>query len=330
MNGFKKVVSLVVLLALVAFPLLAVKNAQAIEDWWRLRNYNPPADIVKLTNEDTMTDKSKHLFYVNHPVLISDKNQFHQACPQSEQTIVLGCYYSGGNIVDEGIAIYDVTDSRLAGVEEVTAAHETLHSAYQRLSSKDKNYINGLLENYYNNDLTDPRIKATIESYKKTEPNDLVNEMHSVFGTEVANLPAPLENYYKQYFTNRQVITNFSNQYESVFSQNKTQLDNLKTQIDQLKSELVADKTSIEDSQNYLGSESSRMQGLLSSGNTQQYNTAVGPYNVKVVQLRRLIANYNAKVNQVNSMVEQYNALAYTQEDLYKSLDTRVQTQTAQ
>jgi uncharacterized protein YukE len=330
MNGFKKLISVIVLLALVAFPIAAVANAQAIEDWWRLRDYTPPPEIVKLADEDTMTDKSRHLFYVNHPQLIGVKGQFNQACPQSEQTIVLGCYYSGGNIVNEGIAVYDVTDSRLAGVEEVTAAHETLHAAYQRLSSNDKNNINNLLQNYYNSGLTDPRIKATIESYKKTEPNDVVNEMHSVFGTEVANLPAPLEDYYKQYFTNRQAITNYSEQYETVFSQNKVKLDNIKAQIDQLKIELSSDKANIEAQQSYLTSESSRMQGLLSGGSTQQYNAAVAPYNSRVVGLRRLIANYNAKVNQVNSLVEQYNSLAYTQENLYNALDTRVQTQTAQ
>jgi hypothetical protein len=330
MNSFKKLVSLIVLLAFIAFPLLAVANTQAIEDWWKLRDYNPPADIAKLASEDTMTDKSKKLFYVNHPQLIGNKNQFNQACPQSEQTIVLGCYFNSGKSINEGIAIYNVTDPRLAGVEEVTAAHETLHAAYQRLSSKDKRNIDGLLTQYYNNGLTDDRIKATIDSYKQTEPNDVVNEMHSVFGTEVTSLPVPLENYYKQYFTNRQAITNYSNQYESVFSQNKANLDNIKAQIDQLKSKLQSDKSAIEYEENTLQDESGRMQSLLSAGNNQQYNAAVGPYNAKVVKLRGLIANYNIEVARVNALVEQYNSLAYTQEGLYNALDTRVQTQTAQ
>jgi hypothetical protein len=330
MNGFKKLVSLIVLLTIIAFPILAVANSQAIEDWWKLRGYTPPAQIQKLANEDTMTDKAKHLFYVNHPELIGDKAKFNAACPQSEQTIVLGCYYNTGNGINEGIAIYDVTDSRLAGVEEVTAAHETLHAAYQRLNAKDKNNVDNMLENYYKSDLHDQRIIDTINSYKKTEPNDVVNEMHSVFGTEVASLPTPLENYYKQYFNNRQAITNYSDQYESVFAQNKAQLDNLKAQIDELKSELQSDKATIEDEQNSLAEESSRMQSLLASGNTQQYNAAVPPYNARVVNVRSLISSYNSKVNRLNAKVEQYNSLAYTQVGLYNALDTRVQTQTAQ
>jgi hypothetical protein len=330
MKASKKLVTYIVLLAIIAFPFIAIANAQAIEDWWKLRGYIPPAEISKLAAEDTMTDKAKKYFYLNHPQLISDKTQFNEICPQSEQTIVLGCYYDSGKVLDEGIAIFDVTDSRLSGVEEVTAAHETLHAAYHRLSPKDKSNIDNLLQDYYNNSLNDPRVRETIESYKKTEPNDVVNEMHSVFGSEVPNLPQPLEDYYKQYFTNRQIITNYSDNYESVFAQNKSKLDNIKSQIDQLKSELSDDKIRIENEQNYLGSESSRMQDLLSSGKTQQYNAAVGQYNTRVARLRSLISAYNAKVAQINSLVEQYNSLAYAQESLFNSLDTRVQTQTAQ
>jgi hypothetical protein len=326
----KKLFSTAIILAMIAVPILAVANAQAIGDWWSLRGYAPADPVVKLADEDTMTDKARHLFYVNHPELVSDKVKFRAACPLSEQTIVLGCYYHIEGSFREGITVFDVTDARLSGVEEVTSAHEMLHAAYDRLSTNDKKRINNLLVDYYNNSLHDERIEATIESYKKTEPKDVVNEMHSVFGTEVGDLPAPLEDYYKQYFTDRHAITNFSNQYESVFAQNKAQLDNLKVQIDQLKSQLTADKNTIENEQNTLAAESNRMQGLLSSGKNQQYNAAVDPYNRRVASLRYLISSYNSNINRINVLVEQYNGLAYAQESLYSSIDTRLQTQTTQ
>jgi hypothetical protein len=330
MKTFNKVVSAAVLLVILAVPVVVISHAQALEDWWSLRGYAPPASVEKLASEDTMTNKARHMFYATHPQLISDKAQLRSACPLSEQTIVLGCYYQVAGSFRDGIAVFDVSDERLAGVEQVTAAHEMLHSAYDRLSSNDKNYIDGLLTNYYNNDLHDQRIIDTINAYKKSEPNDVVNEMHSVFGTEVTNLPAPLEDYYKKYFTNRQAVTNFSNQYESVFSQNKSQLDSLKAQIERLKTELTSDKATIESEENALNTESRRMQSLLSGGKTDQYNAAVNGYNVRVQGVRSLIAAYNAKVGQVNSLVEQYNSVAYTQESLYNSIDTRLQTQTAQ
>jgi hypothetical protein len=330
MKYFAKLTTFVAFILLLAIPILFVSNVQAIEDWWSLRGYVPSDSVIKLADEDTMTDKARHMFYVNHPELISDKTKFRSACPLAEQTIVLGCYYQIDGSFREGIAVFDVSDARLSGVEEVTSAHEMLHSAYDRLSSSEKDRVDKLLMDYYNNSLHDDRIAATIESYKKTEPKDVVNEMHSIFGTEVTDLPAPLEDYYKQYFNNRRAITNFSNQYESVFAQNKAKLDNLKTQIDQLKSQLSTDKSAIEQEQNALAEESNRMQGLLSSGKNQQYNAAVEPYNARVASLRRLITSYNSNVNRINSLVEEYNGLAYVQESLYDSLDTRIQTQTAQ
>ncbi len=83
-----------------------------------------------------------------------------------------------------------------------------LHAAYNRLNSADKSRIDNSLQKYYQHTLTDQRIKNIIAAYKKTEPNDLVNEMHSIFGTEVAELPPELETYYKQYFSNRSVVVN--------------------------------------------------------------------------------------------------------------------------
>lgn len=310
-------------LVLLALPILVAANLEALEDWWKLRGYVPSSSIVKLANEDTMTDKARHLFYINHPQLVDDKSQLRQFCPQNEQTIVLGCYRA----VQGGIAIFDVTDQRLSGVEEVTAAHEMLHAAYDRLDKKDKDYVNGLLNDYYMHSLGDNRIAKTIQAYQMSEPNDVVNEMHSIFGTEIASLPVALENYYKKYFNDRSQVTNFSSSYQSVFTQNQQQLDSLKKQIDSTKDQLVANKEEIENEEDSLQTESQRMRSLLSDGNTEEYNQAVGPYNARVNNLRALINSYNSRVERLNNMIEQYNNLAYNQESLYQSLDTRVQTQ---
>lgn len=317
--------ALVLLLAVGVLLIVGAANLQAIEDWVKLQGYTPPANVAKLASADTMTDKAKHLFYLNHPRLIDDKNQFRQACPQNEQTIVLGCYHS----VQDGIAVFDVSDPRLDGVEEVTAAHEMLHAAYDRLSSANKKHVDSLLLDYYKG-LSDKRIQANINAYKKTEPNDVVNEMHSIFGTEIAQLPGPLEDYYRQYFTNRQAVAGFSNQYKSVFTQNRQQLQSLKQQIDALKSQLNSDKQTIQNEQDALAAQRRHMNELLAAHKTDEYNSLVDPYNAKVVNLRTLVASYNATVAKVNDLVEQYNSLAYTQESLYQAIDTRVQTQPAQ
>src|SRR5690348_17199642 len=123
-------------LLLVLFGLLGLvaKNPYTVSDWLRLRNYQPDASVLTIADATSMTDRARHMFFINHPAL-QDKAAFHQSCPQyDEQTIVIGCYESG----QRGIFVLKVDDQRLNGVEEVTAAHEMLHAAYERLSNSEQ------------------------------------------------------------------------------------------------------------------------------------------------------------------------------------------------
>jgi len=211
MVRLKRAFGITLALVVLASPFLVWSKQQAIADWWRLRGYTPPADIVTLAKADMMTDSAKHTLYVNRPQLVANTGTFRQDCTESEQTIVLGCYHSNQN----GIYVLAVQDLRLTGVEQVTIAHEMLHAAYGRLSTNERKYINGLLEDYLKQDLHDQRIIDTINTYRKTEPNDLDDEMHSVFGTEAPNLPQVLETYYSRYFTSRSVVVGFAQNYEN-------------------------------------------------------------------------------------------------------------------
>jgi hypothetical protein len=284
-------VSLSVFLILVALVFLGVYKAQAIGDWYRLRNYQAPAQVSKLASEDKLTPYASHILYVTHPKL-EDNPQFSKECPQSEQSIVLGCYIGGiayfGS--SSNLFVKTVSDPRLNGVEEVTLAHEMLHAAYDRMGKDEKDKVNAMLMDYYQHGLTDPRIIETMNSYKKSEPNDLVNEMHSIFGTEIADLPTPLDNYYKKYFSDR-------------------------ASIKQLQDQLSAELTSIESDRSSV--ERSNDPSLIN-----QYNARVSAYNGGVRSLQVQIANYN-------DLVDKRNALAAELRSLQGSLDNRLSTQPA-
>lgn len=273
-----------------------------------------------------MTDYAKHVFYVNHPDIESNPSQFQQDCSQSEKTIILGCYHSN----QEGIFIYDITDSRLAGVEQVTAAHEMLHAAYDRLSSKDRTYIDGMLQDFYKNQLTDQRVIDTINTYRQTEPNDVVNEMHSVFGTEVPNLPAPLENYYKRYFDDRQTITNFASNYENEFTTREEQVKAYKAQLDQLKSSIQSQENDLDTQLRQINSDRSKLDSERSSGETAQYNSDVPAFNREVTAYNNSVETLRSTIRQYNQIVEQYNAVAKELASLAQSIDSRVQQQATQ
>ncbi len=256
---------------------------QAIHDWIRLYGYQSSGVVSQLAMQTTMTESARHVFYVNHPALEA-RATFNVSCQSNdEHTIVLGCYR--GN--DHGIYLFDVSDPRLEGVEQVTAAHEMLHAAYERLNAKDRAYVDGLLTNYYEHELHDPRVLDTIAAYKKSEPNDIVNEMHSVFGTEVAALPAPLETYYKRYFTDRAQVVKYADTYQQEFTNRQTQVRQDDTELRIVKSQIDTNKAALGSQQTEINRERGRLDALRSSSNTEAYNAAVPGYNA-------LVDTYNA------------------------------------
>lgn len=293
-----------------------ITKRQAVEDWWKLRGYTAPAVVAQLATEDTMTAQARHLFYVNHPD-ITTGSAFTSHCPAGgEKTVVLGCYI--GN--DDGIYIYNVTDPRLAGVEEVTAAHETLHAAYARLSGGERTKVDAMLMNYYEHGLTDQRIKDTIAAYKKSEPNDVVNEMHSVFGTEVPNLPAPLEQYYRQYFTDRAQITGYTAQYQDEFTSRQAAVAQYDAQLKGLKQQIDAGETALGQQKSALDSQSAQLQRERASGQVAAYNNGVAGYNAAVNSYNDLLVATKNAINQYNGIVEARNAVALEEQQLAQAL----------
>lgn len=303
---------LATLVVLVAAIAVVHFQGTAIVDWYRLRNYQPPAEVSQIAEETTMTEEARHLFYLNKPV-IADKAVFAPACTTNkEQSIVLGCYHGRQN----GIWIYNVTDKRLDGIVEVTSAHEMLHAAYDRLSNSEKADIDSQLEAYYNDDLTDERIKKTIDAYRKTEPNDLVNEMHSIFGTEVPNLPSGLEQYYQRYFLNRKAVTDTAARYQAEFTSRQNQVATYDARLSTMRTSINQQQTDIQTRQQALGQQRSNLDAQRSRGDTSGYNAAVPAYNAAVDQynndvtaLRNLVAEYNELVAQRNSVALEENQL---------------------
>jgi hypothetical protein len=326
MAAFKRTLGVILLLALLAFPFLVYFNAQALTDWWQLRGYTPPQAVSALASQDTMTNYARHVFYVNHPDLETNSTQFRQDCSENEQTIVLGCYHSN----QRGIFVYDVNDARLAGVQQVTAAHEMLHAAYDRLSGSQKADIDKQLQSFYDNGLQDQRVKDTIDAYKKTEPNDLVNEMHSIFGTEVASLPSGLEQYYTKYFTNRQAVVKYAQAYEGEFTSRQAQIAADDDKLDQMKAQIESQESSLNAQLSQINSDRQRLDSLRSSGQIARYNAGVPSFNAEIRAYNAGIEDLRTQISQYNQLVEERNSIAQELTSLDKAIDTRLVPQAAQ
>ncbi len=311
-----KKVQLGIVVLLVGLASVALAKQQAILDWTSLRGYVPPATVAQLATNDTMTDSARRLFYVNHPI-VTASDTFTKHCPAGgEKTVVLGCYEGS----DNGIYIYNVTDARLDGVEQVTAAHEMLHAAYRRLSSGQRNKVDTLLSDYYAHGLNDQRIKDTIAAYRKSEPNDVVNEMHSVFGTEVPNLPAPLEQYYRQYFSDRSKVTAYTAKYQGEFASRQTQIEAYDTQLKTMKLQIENNEAQLSTRRKALDTQSAQLQTERSSGQIAQYNSSVPAYNQAVSSYNALLAETKSLVSQYNDIVATRNKIALEEQQLVSEL----------
>lgn len=305
---------------------LLIANRESISDWWRLRNYTPPKAIAQLADQDTMTPYARHLFYLNQPSLLSSVNSFRSHCSQNREAIVLGCYHPDEN----GIYVYNVTDPKLQGVAQVTSAHETLHAIYGRLNDKERSDVNKLLEDYYKNGLTDQQVKDEIEQYKKTEPAAVLDEMHSIFGTEIANLPAPLGTYYKKYFSNRAAIIGYEQQYESEFSSRRATVARDDAQLAAMKSQIDTRQTALTAQLKQINATKDRLDSLRSSGDASAYNAAVPSYNAQVSSYNDAVASLKNLITRYNQLVTARNLVASELNTLDKALDTRLTQPAAQ
>jgi hypothetical protein len=258
---------------------------QAVFDWVRLSNYTPPASVSQLSDEIMLTSKAQKLFYVNHPA-VEDRESFSKACSnRGEHTIVLGCYHP----VDRGIFIFHVSDERLNGVDQVTAAHEMLHAAYDRLGGRQRSRIDAMLQDYYKSGLYDERIKTIMAAYQKTEPNDVVNEMHSIFGTEVSVLPSSLEEYYSQYFRDRSRVVGYASDYQGEFTSRQTRVTDYDARLKTMKEQINGNSDSLERQQADITALRARLDSDRNSGNIEAYNANVPVYNDRIDSYNYLI-----------------------------------------
>lgn len=313
----KNAISWTVLVALVTGMFLAVTHAQNIMDWLALRDYDPPKRIVQLADDTSMKPETRRVFYVNHPQL-DQKSDFRVNCPAKEESIVLGCY-----INTQEIFLLDVKEPRLTGVIEVTAAHELLHAMYDRLDSKERQKVDKMTADFFAG-LKDERIRKTIENYRTDNPKVVPNELHSILGTEVEDLPGDLEDYYSQYFSNRKKVVAYSQQYEQTFVEIDNKKQELDDQLNALKQQIENNQAELDNQEPKIESSRRNLDQLLANNKVEQYNEQVPVFNQLVTDYNRLINTSRQLVSRYNQIVVQRNSLVTAEQGLKQSLDSSI------
>lgn len=311
--------SLIAALILFAVSIFILLNRQYVIDSVHFWTYKPTTEIAAITQRATFTDHGTFTFYSTQPE-INASSEFNGKCGSREQnTAIIGCY------VNDRIYLYDVTDARLNGIKEVTAAHEMLHAAYQRLGDEEKNKVNQLVEAEYTKLQADDALSERMAYYARTEPGERDNELHSIIGTEVASIGGELEKHYTKYFSDRSTIVKLYESYNQEFKQLKEQLDSLSAKLDSLKKEIDAGKIAYESNYNKLETDIAAFKQRADSG---QYNSEAAFNADRRALLARAEAvdtqrdGINAKADEFNELLEQYESLQLQKQDLFKSMDS--------
>jgi chromosome segregation ATPase len=292
--------------------------AQEISDWWFLRSYQPPRAIADLADETSMSQEGRKYFYVSDPK-INDKQTFNRNCPTREAASVLGCYRN------QRIYLLRVERRKLDGVMEVTAAHEMLHAAYDRLEADTRSRVAGMLEEELET-IEDSRVKELINSYEE-DNNETVrrNELHSILPTQIADLSPELEEYYARYFNDRQAVVDKYQQYKSTFADLRQQINTLQDRVDSLQNRIDSLKGRIDAQRSKVERLNARLERLESQGDREAYNELVPEQNAAVNRYNSMVDRYKSLISRHNNTVERLNEIVVLQRDLVNSLDSTYQ-----
>ncbi len=315
----KRLATWLVVFGVFAAGFYATYRSQDIIDWWILRDYVPSEQIASIVDETGMNSEGKKLFYVNDPRITDSKEDFNNSCRTNNEVIVLGCHVQGHEIV-----IYDVNDERLDGIVEVTAAHEMLHEAYERLSSSERDEVDALLESHYDSiKLEDDRLQTTITTYKKRDSTIVNNELHSILGSEKRDLPKRLEDYYSRYFDDRMLVVELAEDYDDAFAIRQDQIDTYDKQLSGLQGDITQLEISIGEQGSSLQSMRNQLESLRSS-DPESYNAQVPSFNSAVNSYNKDIASLRKLIDKFNNIVAERNEIALEERELVEAIDSRI------
>ena len=311
--------SLIFSVVLIGLSIVIWLNRQYIVDSISFWQYSPSTTVANITERIKLSDTGKFAFYASQPT-VDGSRAFNATCDRKEEnTAILGCYAASR------IYIFDVQDTRLDGIEEVTAAHELLHAIYQRLPEGEKANVNRLVEAEYEKLRTNPDFAERMAFYDRTEPGERDNELHSIIGTEIGPISSELEAHYAKYFTDRSRIVGFYAAYNKVFTALSDRAKELSAQLDTLSAQIKDASAKYNNDIKQLNADIAQFNQRANSGDftsQAQFNTQRQALVARVNALAQGRDSVNAKITEYNRLKDEYNNTVTQSNQLYKSIDS--------
>lgn len=276
----------------VLLATIAALNYNALVDEYALLTYHPTADVASFESRVSLTTPARASLYRTQP-LFDSKTSFNTDCDTRPHELELGCYYRGH------IYVLRIDNTSLAPEMDVVSAHELLHAVWSQMSDSERSSLTSELERFYGT-LNDKDLQDRMASYATSEPGEEGNELHSILGTEFANLSPSLEAHYAKYFPKRNQIVAAHAAYQAVFDTRKLELEQELARIRSEKASLSVLNHQLE---------------------TYRANNQIDTYNSLVPKQNKMVDDINSRIATYSQGVNEYN-------DLSKSLDSQQITDT--
>lgn len=316
---FGTFISLVLLILSACAAVWLFYNRDFVIDNITVWQFKPSGEVQTIVNRAQLSEEGKFYLYASQAE-VDEASTFNSVCQKREEhSAILGCYNA------RRIYIYDVENSRLDGIKEVTAAHEMLHAVWDRLSAHERERLSALLETEYSK-VADGALQERMDYYARAQPGERANELHSIIGTEVRTLNPELEQHYAKYFKDRSIIVGFHEKYQSVFASLDTRAKQIEAELNTLKGDIEQSMASYNTSVAQLNSDiaafNSRAQtngGFSSQSDFNQQRQALSNRAVELSSLRDTI---NAKINRYNTLVSELQSINTQSQALNQSIDS--------
>ena len=307
------VIGALLVAALGASAAWVLTHPQRVTDQFTVWNYSADSTIEGYADRSTMTDEGRFLFFASRPE-VATAGAFDVHCSsQLEGVGILGCYQHA----DKRIYLFDVTDDRLAGIEEVVAAHEMLHAAWDRMSTQERDELAPLLEAAAATKADDPDFATTLDYYAQAEPGERLNELHSIIGTEFRDAGSALESHYAEYFHDRGALVDLHDSSHAVFQQQQDAIAAIVAQLDTLQAGVDADYAAYNAGYDQLNADIAAFNDRASAGDFTSQSQFTAERN-ELVQRQGDLDTFYATIEERKA---QYDALVVQLEDLNAQVD---------
>jgi hypothetical protein len=312
--------TVIVAVVLAVAVLWALSHRQYLEDQATVWSYSADGTIRGYIDRSVMSDKGEFLFLASRPA-VAGTERFNEVCANTEDGAgILGCYSPGAKT----ITLFDVTDDRLDGIEEVVAAHEMLHAAWDRMSPNERDELMPLLEAEYTRMSGDAAFVARMDLYARLEPGERSNELHSIVGTEVDGIDPELEAHFAEYFDDRSVVLGLHAASNAVFVDLEARSDALLAELEALRTSIEADYAGYNAGYDTLNADVDAFNDRADSGSfssTRQFDRAREALIARQDDLDALFASIQVRSDEFDAKAAELDSLNSQATDLNTSLN---------